>query len=383
MKVLFVWHSLVEPEYRKIIDALQVAGVDVMAILPHEWREGGRDLKAGSLPQTSFRVFRTINKNRINRFFFPNIAGVFETIRAFSPDILHLFEEPTSLVALEFVGLVRIASPRTKIVVQSFENIWIDRTFPVSAIEKLVLRFSDCMITVPVEGFDIWKEKGFKGRMEQVPVGVDITLFSPSESEKTNHPSSAGTRIGYAGRLVEEKGIYDLLEACMTLTETGHRITLVYRGNGPERDSLIKKAGELPPLLSLEVSPALPTLELNGFYRSIDILVLPSKTTPIWKEQFGRVLIEAMACGVPVIGSSSGEIPHVISQGGLVFEEGNSDSLAECLSCLIDTPALYDRLSKMARKVAEQHYSWRSVAEKLAKTYGSILLGNDSREGHS
>ena len=383
MKVLFVWHSLVEPEYRKIIDALQVTGADVLALLPHEWREGGRDLKAECLLQDSFRVFHATNKNRINRFFFPNIAEVFEIIRAFSPDILHIFEEPTSLVALELVGLVRIVSPRTKIVVQSFENIWIDRTFPVSAIEKLVLHFTHCMITVPVAGFDIWKEKGFKGRMEQVPVGVDVTLFSPSEPEKTSHPSSTGTKIGYAGRLVEEKGIYDLLEACMALAEAGYRITLVYRGNGPEMEALMQKAGNLPPLLSVEILPALPTLEINGFYRSIDILVLPSKTTPIWKEQFGRVLIEAMACGVPVIGSSSGEIPHVIDKGGLVFEEGNSDSLAECLLCLIDTPALYDRLSKTARQTAEQNYSWRSVAEKLAKIYGSLLLGSDSQKGHS
>jgi glycosyltransferase involved in cell wall biosynthesis len=69
---------------------------------------------------------------------------------------------------------------------------------------------------------------------------------------------------------------------------------------------------------------------------SLDVLVLPSRSRSFWKEQFGRVLIEAMACGVPVIGSSSGEIPNVIGDAGLVFKEGDSAQLCEKLKLYCD-----------------------------------------------
>ena len=65
--------------------------------------------------------------------------------------------------------------------------------------------------------------------------------------------------------------------------------------------------------------PQIPSDQVAVEMRKLHALVLPSRTTPRWKEQFGRVLIEAMACGVPPVGSDSGEIPHVIDDAGLVF----------------------------------------------------------------
>ena len=107
----------------------------------------------------------------------------------------------------------------------------------------------------------------------------------------------------------------------------------------------------------------------------LNVLVLPSQTTPRWKEQFGRVLIEAGACGIPVVGSNSGAIPEVIGDAGLVFPEGDSESLANCLLQLIENPTLCKQFGEIGRKRALEKFSWQEVANQMREIYLSLFLG--------
>ncbi len=81
----------------------------------------------------------------------------------------------------------------------------------------------------------------------------------------------------------------------------------------------------------------------------IDTLAAPSLTQPHWKEQFGRVLIEAMACGVPVVGSDSGEIPQVVGDAGLIVPEGDVAALRAALLHLAEDSSLCERLAHAGR----------------------------------
>jgi glycosyltransferase involved in cell wall biosynthesis len=112
---------------------------------------------------------------------------------------------------------------------------------------------------------------------------------------------------------------------------------------------------------------------MPDFYRSIDTLVLPSITRPNWKEQFGRVLIEAMACGVPPVGSESGEIPNGIGDGGLTFPEGDADSLRERLVRLARQPALRARLGERGRERVLACYTHRRIAEQTYAFYHRLV----------
>jgi glycosyltransferase involved in cell wall biosynthesis len=107
----------------------------------------------------------------------------------------------------------------------------------------------------------------------------------------------------------------------------------------------------------------------------MSILVLPSLTTPTWKEQFGHVLIEAMACGVPVIGSDSGAIPEVIGGAGLVVPEGNVEALAAALRGLISTPLLHADLAARGRARVLSHYTNEAVASRLATFLQRAVAG--------
>src|SRR5690242_16800162 len=110
-------------------------------------------------------------------------------------------------------------------------------------------------------------------------------------------------------------------------------------------------------------------------------LVLPSETTYKfktltavgWKEQFGHVLIEAMACQVPVIGSDSGEIPHVIGDIGLIFPEGNVQALADCINKLIQQPELVQNLGVMGYQKAMAKYTNKALAKEQYEFYQELV----------
>jgi len=117
----------------------------------------------------------------------------------------------------------------------------------------------------------------------------------------------------------------------------------------------------------------LPTYEIPGEMQQLDALVLPSVTRPNWIEQFGRVLPEAMACETPVIGSSSGEIPHVIGDAGLVFEEGNVQELVARIRQLLDDPELYAQLAAKGRQRVLENYTQEQIARQTYKVYQQML----------
>jgi len=101
--------------------------------------------------------------------------------------------------------------------------------------------------------------------------------------------------------------------------------------------------------------------------------VLPSRTSSHWVEQFGRVLIEAMACGVAVVGSDSGEIPHVIGDAGLIFPEGDVAALRKQLARLQGNQALRRELGARGRARVMAHYTQAQVARDTVAFYRELI----------
>jgi glycosyltransferase involved in cell wall biosynthesis len=126
----------------------------------------------------------------------------------------------------------------------------------------------------------------------------------------------------------------------------------------------------------VEFAPYVPSTAVPDYLRELDVLVLPSRTTRSWKEQFGRVLVEAMACGVPVIGSSSGEIPNVIGDGGLVFPEDDVAALRERLACLMADTVLRRELGERGRARVLAHFTHAQVAKETVEVYTNVLANN-------
>jgi glycosyltransferase involved in cell wall biosynthesis len=175
--------------------------------------------------------------------------------------------------------------------------------------------------------------------------------------------------IGYFGRLTLEKGLIDLAKALQLLAQEADLPEWFFCcvGNGLAEGD-IKRALAPLPAARYRMIGAINHDQVGSLLSGVDVLVLPSRTTRRWKEQFGRILVEAMACGAAVVGSNSGEIPHLVGRagGGLVFQEGMVSELAGCLRRLLKEPALLEQYRNQGRRYVEDTLVHATVARDLA-----------------
>ena len=225
------------------------------------------------------------------------------------------------------------------------------------SLRKLVHPKIHRVFTLSSEGTQVMEAMGCQAT--QIPLGFDPALFCIQAPEKR---SATRTRlgltertIGYFGRLTPEKGVHLLLEALATLKEMPWQFLIDHFGDyatpyTEELKSLISKLQLSERVIYFDAKHD----EMPDFMNAADIVVLPSLSTPKWKEQYGRVIPEAMACGRVVIGSDSGAIPELIRGHGRVFPEGNVQALAQVLRDLLVQPDLEAEGSKASAYAHEK-----------------------------
>jgi glycosyltransferase involved in cell wall biosynthesis len=125
----------------------------------------------------------------------------------------------------------------------------------------------------------------------------------------------------------------------------------------------------------VRVVTGVPHDKVPAYLNAMDLLAAPSQTTPRWREQFGRMLVEAFACGVPVVGSDSGEIPHVIADAGRILPEQDEAAWSRGLAELLDNFARRTELAERGRERAQQ-FAWPVIARKHLEFFESVLSAN-------
>jgi glycosyltransferase involved in cell wall biosynthesis len=293
-------------------------------------------------------------------------------LAGWEPELVFLDEEPWSLAALQ----TYIAFPRAKVFFFTKENL--DKTipWPFSSLEQWVYRRAAGAFVVSDEVERVLRAKGFRGGIQQLHHSYDPELFKSSALHEKQRmrdefeiPRNAIV-IGYFGRLTVEKGLLDLAAALQQVAQQSDLPPWFFCcvGNGRAEPELKRALSSLP-ASQYRMLGALSHDRVGSLLAAIDVLVLPSRTTRRWKEQFGRILVEAMACGAAVVGSDSGEIPHLIkrSGGGLVFREGQASELAASLMRLLREPTLLDQHRTEGRRYVEQTLTHSIVAGDLAE----------------
>jgi glycosyltransferase involved in cell wall biosynthesis len=382
MKTLLISHTCMSRTMGqpKLHGLAAYSDVDLTALVPDRMCTYGRWSQA-ELPEEApfrFEVGRTRWQNVFNQWYLLHYtADLSRLLREVQPDVIDIWEEPWSLVCAQAIVLARRICPKAKIIVETEQNIYKRLPFPFAQFQSYSLKHADAMVARSTEASTVLRQKGYGGPVRVVPNAVDCGLFEPlPAAERLEQRLALGWGgpedfvYGYVGRLVPEKGLSDAVAALAMLPENAR---LVFVGEGTMQEALKAQAQELNVASRVVFAGSKPLTELPGVMNAMDVLILPSRTTPSWKEQFGRVLIEAGACGIPVVGSDSGAIPEVIADGGLVFPEGDAAALAECLRRLSADSACREAMGQVGYRRAKGMFSWECVAAHMHGLYRGVL----------
>jgi glycosyltransferase involved in cell wall biosynthesis len=363
-RLLTIGHSYVVAQNRRLAHEMAIAGKgqwEVTAAAPASLAGDLRRIALEPIPGEACRVVAL--PMRLERL--PHLRGYGELGPLLREpwDLVHCWEEPYVRAGWQ---IARAAPRSARFVFATFQNVSKNYPPPFGWMERAVVRRANGWIA-----FGQTVHEAVIGRpgYEQLPSrvitpGVDVTAFTRDPAVRRQVRQQLGWDdsvpvAGFVGRFVREKGLRVLMAALAAAT-TPWRALFV--GGGPELRALQSFARKHPGRVAIATDVAHDAVP--AYLNAMDVLCAPSQTTVAWREQFGRMLIEAMACGVAVAASDSGEIPHVVKYAGLLLPEQDVAAWTEGLSRLLSSTGMRADLAYKGRERAHQEFAWPRVAAR-------------------
>jgi glycosyltransferase involved in cell wall biosynthesis len=360
--------------------------IEVTVVVPRRWKPGGvqnKIIETQPRQEGSFRVVPVSNFSENNQGLLTFGADIISLLRQFRPQIIQVEQGAKALGYAQLITLNKLMRLKAKNLFFTWWNLPYDLKFPLSLLEAYNLRNTHGLIAGNQDGARVLQQHGYQGPVKVMPqLGVDESRFRPQPQPELRSQLKIQPTdfvVGFVGRFVEEKGLLTLGLALAGLQRYSWKWLLL--GRGPLQPVLMEKAAEWGIKDRLIWVESVPHDEVPRYVNLMNTLVLPSETNNQfktltatgWKEQFGHVLIEAMASKVPVIGSDSGEIPYVIENAGLVFPEGDVAALQTCLRQLMEQPESSQKLAQLGYERAMNQYTNQALAKQLLDFYKQLL----------
>lgn len=378
MKVVVVSHAMVQDHsrarWRRLAERYPV---EVTLLVPANWENNWFGeisvWKPQPVKEEGFQVvpLPVTDCRNWGRYLFKSLdAG----LRQLKPDIIYVIQEETTFILQQMMLYRHVWAPRAKLLFFSWNNLQVPKS---RFLWPLTRANSDMVIAGNSEVRQVLRQAGYrKPVVVQTEIGVDETIFKFDLAIRTQLRAKLGLRgfvIGYAGRLTRAKGLLDLFAALETLQGEW---SLLLVGDGDLRSDLEMYARKHNWQACFTGQVAIN--QMHNYFPAMDCLILPSRTTSTWKEQFGLVLAQAMMSRVPVIGSNSGAIPEVIGDAGLVFPEGDIMALRKHLCCLIEDEEQRISLAQQGYERALIHYSTTGLADEIYQIFKQLLSKNQA-----
>ena len=363
VQVLRVYHGGRDPSHRARDRALVEAGIELTTVVPAQWSEGGAEQRIGPEP---FDVVElpVRRSGDINRHRYADPSALSALVARVQPDLVDLHEEPFAAVTRQWLGVVPASIPVVSYTAQNIDKRWPP---PFAQWETAALRRLSGIYPCSRQAASVVRGKGFPGLLEVLPLGVDVTMLHPGHQR---HDDPVWTLL-LVGRLVPEKGVREAVEVLGRVRQV-RPARLVVVGRGPEGDLVPELARKLGVAEHVEVVPWVDAETLAELYRSAHVVLLPSRATRTWVEQFGRVITEGQACGVVVVGWDSGSISEV--GAGLVplAPEGDVHGLADRVLELAVDRERYDDL-RVRGLIRAAELDWSVVGRRQAAFYARAV----------
>ncbi|MCH7533951.1 MAG: glycosyltransferase [Gemmatimonadetes bacterium] len=372
MKVVYVSKASVVAAHRDKLRLL-AREVDLEVVLPERWHGPPEALDASHGVRLTTLPVLFPGRNHFHLY-----RGLGAVIDRFRPDVVHIDEEPYSAVTLQ--GGVAARRRGLPFIFFAAQNVAKRYPPPFQGLRKWVFRRSAGGIAGTQQAADVIRALGFTGRLAVIPqMGVDPSLFCFDDAARAETRTKLGLDqerlvVAFLGRLVPEKGVDLLLEALRLSPELHAIIT----GAGPEAESLRAQASDLGIEARVHFTGEVASLEVPALLSAADVLCLPSRSTARGAEQFGRVLVEAMSMGIPVIATECGGMPAVVGDAGLLVPMNAPEALARALRRLAEDPELRAELGRRGRARAEALFSQRRVVDDTVRFYDDVLAGGEA-----
>ncbi len=363
-RLLTIGHSYVVAHNRRLAHEMAVQGRGrwrVTAIAPVRFHGDLREMATEAIPDEASELRRAAV--RLDRsphlMWYAGLRGVMQG----AWDVVHCWEEPYVLAAAQVAACTARGAT---FVPATFQNVDKAYPWPLSAFERRVMQRADGWIAF---GHTIRETLDGRAAYRMKPAhviapGVDSSIFTPDREAGSAIRQRCGWSdgafvVGFVGRFVPEKGV-DVLCDALRASKSDWRALFV--GGGPLEPEL--RRFETEQRGRVRVVTSVPHADVPHWMNAMTILCAPSVTTAGWREQFGRMLIEAMACGVSVVASASGEIPHVVADAGILVREGDAVDLAAAIDRVLENAGLRRTLAAQGRERVHAHFSWPVVARQ-------------------
>ena len=351
MRVLRISHSGVVTSWRERERLLRKGGVDLTLVTARRWEEGGSIVEFQPSGDGFAVPVRTFGRHP--NFFLFDPLPLWRLLGDGRWDLIDLHEEPFGLAVAEVLVLRSLRCRHTPFLVSSAQNI--DKRYPVPFrwFERWSLARASGAYTCNSEAGTILRRKGLRGELELLPLGVDVARFTPVRRD----PPAGRLRVGFVGRLIPHKGVDVLIDA-LALDD---RLDADIYGAGPESDGLAARAVSRGVADRVTFRGYIDEASLPEVFKAFDVLAVPSVPVPGWLEQFGRVVVEAQAAGVPSVASASGALPEVVGAAGLLVPPGDPAALCAALVRVLDEPGLWSALRDTGTETVDR-FTWAEVA---------------------
>jgi glycosyltransferase involved in cell wall biosynthesis/GT2 family glycosyltransferase len=368
LRILRIFHSAVVSSWRERERALRRLGVDVELVSAVSWNEGGSVCTFVPDGDTFVRPARTWGRHPALFVYDPRVLW-----HALGEqwDLVDIHEEPFALATAEVLLIRWLRRQRAPYTVYSAQNLTKRYPLPFRRLERRVLRSASGASVCNTAAGDVLVAKGLPAVPRLIPLGIDTRHFTPTPTARPPARDECLT-VGYVGRLEPHKGVHLLLEA----VGLSRRLRLRIAGSGSSEADLREQVRRTGLTDRVQFLGPVSQEDLPAFYTSLDVLAVPSRQTPSWVEQFGRVAVEAMGCGTPVVASRTGALPDVVGDAGRLVPPDDAPSLARAL----EDVAQQARTSSVLREAAVRRSagcSWDAVAASYQRMYETATHASD------
>ena len=372
-RLITIGHSYVVAENRRLAHEMAIAGRrrwQVTAIAPIAYRGDLRRIALEPIPNEACAIVPLrVRFDRVPHLMW--YAGLSDALST-GADVVHCWEEPYVLAAAQ---VARHAPDGSRVVYATFQNLSKSYPPPLAGFERESIARAAGWIAFGRTVEETYGRRDGYGAIPHrvIPPGVDVARFTPDAAggravrRQIGWPEDALV-AGYLGRFTEEKGLRDFCDALDRVRSPWYAL---FVGGGALQDDLERFRDRHPG--RVHIANRVAHAEVPRWLNAMSLLCAPSRTTASWREQFGRMLIEAMSCGIPVVATNSGEMPHVVGDAARLVPEQDSPALADALDGLLGDARARSQLADAGVGRARERFAWPVVARQHLEFFDALV----------